>query len=100
MEMFKVGDIIGLRNPDGLDLLEITDISFINYKNQSGNVCLHMKMLLNCDLEKPRVNITGSIILPQQRNEIRTKEEYFEEMQSEINKKQTILNELKEKYDN
>lgn len=97
--MYKVGDIVGLRNMDGLNLLEITDIYYIKDKGL-GDVCLSTKVLLNCDLEKPWADITGSIILPQQKNEIRTKEEYFEEMQSEINKKQNILNKLKEKYDN
>lgn len=96
---YKIGDIVGLRNMDGLDLLEITDIYHINDKDL-GEICLSTKMLLNCDLEKPWSTITGSIILPQQRYEIRTKEEYFEEIQHEIDKKQNILNELKEKYDN
>ena len=94
---YKIGDIIGLRNMDGLDLLEITDIYYINDKDL-GEVCLSTEMLLNCDLEKPWSTIRGSILLPQQRYEIRTKEEYFEEMQSEIDKKQNILNELKVKY--
>ena len=96
---YKIGDIVGLKNMDGLDLLEILDIYYTNDKDL-GEICLFTKMLLNCDLEKPWATITGSIILPQQRYEIRTKEEYFEEMQHEIDKKQNILNELKEKYDN
>ena len=95
---FKIGDIIGLRNMDGLDLLEITDVIHINDEDL-GDTCLSVKMLRNCDLEKPWSNVIGSVLLPQQRYEIRTKEEYFEEMQYEINKKQNILNELKEKYD-
>lgn len=95
---YKIGDIIGLRNMDGLDLLEITDIYYPKDKSLS-DVCLSTKMLLNCDLEKPWSTITGSILLSQQRYEIRTKEEYFEEIQSEIDKKQNILNQLKEKYD-
>ena len=94
---YKIGDIIGLRNMDGLDLFEITDIYYLKDKH-SGEVCLSTKMLLSCDLEKPWSTITGSIILPQQRYEIRTKEEYFEEMQHEIDKKQNILNQFKEKY--
>ena len=94
---YKIGDIVGLRNMDGLDLLEITDIYFPKDKDL-GEVCLSTNLLLNCDLEKPWSTIRGSIILPQQRYEIRTKEEYFEEMQHEIDKKQNILNELKEKY--
>ena len=95
---YKIGDIIGLRNMDGLDLLEIVDIYYPKDKDLS-DVCLSTKMLLNCNLEKPWANITGSIILPQQEYEIRTKEEYFEEIQSEIDKKQNILNQLKDKYD-
>lgn len=94
---YKIGDIVGLRNMDGLDLLEITDIYHINDKDL-GEICLYTRMLLNRDLEKPWSTITGSIVLPQQRYEIRTKEEYFEEIQHEIDKKQNILNELKEKY--
>lgn len=95
--MFKVGDIIGLSTMDGLKLLEILDVYHINDKNL-GEICLSTKTLLNCNLEKPLSNRTGYIILPQQRYEIRTKEEYFEEMQHEIDKKQNILNQLKKKY--
>lgn len=96
--MYKVGDIIGLRNMDGLNLFEITDIYYPNDKDLD-NICLSVKLLRNVNLEKPWVTIISSIMLPQQRYEIRTKEEYFEEMQHEIDKKQNILNELKEKYD-
>lgn len=96
--MFKVGDIVGLRNMDGLNLFEITDIYYPNDKDLD-NICLSVKLLRNVNLEKPWVTIISSIMLPQQRYEIRTKEEYFEEMQHEIDKKQNILNELKEKYD-
>ena len=83
---------------DGLNLFEITDIYYPNDKDLD-NICLSVKLLRNVNLEKPWVTIISSIMLPQQRYEIRTKEEYFEEMQHEIDKKQNILNELKEKYD-
>ena len=82
---------------DGLNLFEITDIYYPNDKDLD-NICLSVKLLRNVNLEKPWVTIISSIMLPQQRYEIRTKEEYFEEMQHEIDKKQNILNELKEKY--
>ena len=95
--MFKIGDIVGLSTMDGLNLFEITDIYYPNDKDLD-NICLSVKLLRNVNLEKPWVTIMSSIMLPQQRYEIRTKEEYFEEMQHEIDKKQNILNELKEKY--
>lgn len=95
---YKISDIIGLSTMDGLDLLEITDIIHINDEDL-GEICLSVKLLRNVNLEKPWSNVTGSVLLPQQRYEIRTKEEYFEEMQHEIDKKQNILNELKEKYE-
>ena len=97
--MFKVGDIVGLSTMDGLNLFEITDIYYPNDEDLS-EICLCTRLLMKSDLTKPWGVVMSSILLPQQRYEIRTKEEYFEEMQHEINKKQNILNELKEKYDN
>lgn len=93
--MYKIGDVIGHSTMDGISLLEVTDV----YKTMSGEICLTTKLLVNDELSKPWSNIVDCIILPQQRYEIRTKEEYFEEMQHEIDKKQNILNELKERYD-
>ena len=92
---YKIGDIIGQYTMDGLYLLEITDI----YNMMSGEICLSVKVLKDEKLSKPLSIITKSIVLPQQRYEIRTKEEYFEYIQNEINRKQNMLNKLKEQYE-
>ena len=90
---YKVGDIIGYSTMDGTSLHLITDIDEFD-----TNVCLTTKLLMKPYLIKPTSNLEGSILLPQQEYYIRTKEEYFEEMQHEIDKKQNILNKLKEQY--
>lgn len=92
---YKIGDIIGQYTMDGISLLEVTDV----YKTMSGEICLSVKVLRDEKLSKPLSIITKSIVLPQQRYEIRTKEEYFEYIQIEINRKQNILNKLKEQYE-
>ena len=92
--MYKVGDVIGYSTMDGISLLEVTDV----YKTMSGEICLTTRLLVNEELSTPWSNIVDCIVLPQQRYEIRTKEEYFEEMQHEIDKKQNTLNKLREQY--
>ena len=92
--MYKVGDVIGLNTIEGVDLLEITDI----YTMMSKEICLSFRLLMNDKLEPPVSNVTGCIVLPQQENEIITKEQYFQIVQEEINLKQGILNGLKEQY--
>lgn len=97
MNNFKRGDIIGYSTMDGMSLLEIKDVTYLNANNQE-EICLEVKIIRDSNLTKPLSSKTKYITLPQQRYEIMTKEEYFEGVQNEINKKQKILNELKEQY--
>lgn len=95
--MYKIGDLIGHDTMDGLFLCEVTDIYNINNKDLC-DICLTVKVLYDENLNKPFSNKPRSIVLPQQRYEIRTFEEYIESVQNEIDKRQNILNSIKEKY--
>lgn len=93
--MYKIGDLIGYSTMDGLFLCEITDIVKLKDKDL-GELYLTTKVLYNEDLQKPISNRPKYIILPHQEYEIRTFEEYIESVQNEIDKRQNILNKIKE----
>ena len=91
---YKVGDMIGHNTMDGIFLCEVTEVYDIN-DSDLCETCLTVKRLYNDNLDKPWVNTIRSIMLPQQRYEILSLEEYVDMVQSDINKRQKILNEIK-----
>lgn len=91
MTKYEVGDLIGHRTMGGLYLYEITSI-----EGDEDDMQIHAKKLRNPDLSKPISNTIKCLLLPQQYYEILSFEEYVECMQNDINKRQGILNKIKE----
>jgi hypothetical protein len=92
--MYKVGNIIAFTDFEDNFLCEITDVQKLDWA-EDVNMYLTVEMIYK-NLNK--VSLKHTILLPRDDHQLLTKEEYFEEMQHEIDKKQNILNELKEKY--
>lgn len=92
--MFKVGDIIGYTDFTDTFLCKITDVQKLDWAEDVDKYLTVEIIYKNLS----STSLKHTILLPRDEHQILTKEEYFEEMQSEINKKQNILNELKEKY--
>ena len=94
--MFKVGDIIGYTDFTDTFLCKITDVQKLDWAEDVDKYLTVEIIYKNLS----STSLKHTILLPRDDHQILTKEEYFEEMQHEIDKKQNILNELKEKYDN
>ena len=92
--MYKIGDIIAFTDFEDDFLCEITDVQKLDW-TEDVNMYLTVEMIYK---NLNRVSLKHTILLPRDEHQILTKEEYFKEMQHEIDKKQNILNELKEKY--
>lgn len=92
--MFKVGDIIGYTDFTDTFLCKITDVQKLDWAEDVDKYLTVEIIYKNLS----SISLKHTILLPRDDHQLLTKEEYFEEMQSEINKKQNILNELKEKY--
>ena len=92
--MFKVGDIVGYTDFTDTFLCKITDVQKLDWAEDVDKYLTVEIIYKNLS----STSLKHTILLPRDEHQLLTKEEYFEEMQHEIDKKQNILNELKEKY--
>ena len=93
--MYKIGDIIGYTDFTDTCLCKITDVQKLDWA-EDVNSYLSVEMIY---INLNRTSRTYTIMLPRDKHQVLTKEEYFEEMQNEINEQQEKLNSIKEKYD-
>ena len=90
---YKVGDKIGIRTMDGLCLAEITGV----YAPADNDIRISYTVIRKPNFDKPLSRVIKGLLLPMQRYELYTLEEYIEAQENEIAKRQNILNELKDK---
>lgn len=89
---YKVGEKIGVRTMDGLSLAEITGV----YAPADNDIRISYTILRKPNFDKPLSREIRGLLLPMQRYEFYSLEEYIEAQENEIAKRQSILNKLKE----
>lgn len=90
---YKVGNLIGVRTMDGLSLAKITGV----YAPADNDIRISYTIIRKPNFDKPLSKEIRGLLLPMQRYDIYTLEEYIESQENEINKRQGILNKIKEK---
>ena len=94
-QQYKIGDLICQNSIDGIFLCRIITIQ--NSNDSFYKMNLIVKRLYDISLEKPFVDIIDFIFIPQQQNEILTKNDFIEIVQKNFQEKQNNLNKLKER---
>ena len=92
---YNKGDIIGYTDYDHTCLCKVIGSLRIDFSKEAQE-SLQIEIIYT-DFYKVCSN--HSILLPEEENQIITKEEYFAEMQKYIDEKQDILNKIKEQYE-
>lgn len=92
---YKIGDKIGIRTMDGLSLAEITGV----YAPADNDIRISYAIIRKPNFDKPLSKEIRCLVLPMQRYEFYSLEEYIEAQENEITKRQNILNKIKEEHD-
>ena len=92
--MYKVGDIIAYTDFEDNFLCKITDVQKLDWAEDVDKYLTVEIIYKNLS----STSLKHTILLPRDKHQLLTKEEYFEEMQKYINEQQDMLNSIKEKY--